>query len=92
MRPVETGAGQEAHRSMIEARMHTVAVEFDFVQPAVAFRRRVDQLRQLRRDPLWQRRRFAPLPARYGARHDGRHQRVTRPAHWNAALQRGNTA
>jgi hypothetical protein len=27
-------------------------------------------LRQLRRDPLRQRRRFAPLPARYGARHD----------------------
>ena len=51
--------------------MHAIAVVFDFVEPLVAFGRRVDQLRQLRRDPLWQRRRFAPLPARYGARHDG---------------------
>jgi hypothetical protein len=28
--------------------MQLVAVRFDFVQPAFAFRRRVDQLRQLR--------------------------------------------
>ena len=32
--------------------MHAVAVEFDFVQPAVAFRRRIDQFAQLRSDPL----------------------------------------
>ena len=31
--------------------MHAVAVEFDFVEPGVAFRRRVDQLCELRRDP-----------------------------------------
>jgi hypothetical protein len=28
-------------------------VEFDFVQPLVAFRRGVDELGQLRPDPLW---------------------------------------
>jgi hypothetical protein len=39
---------------MIEARMHAVAVIFDFVQPLVAIRRGVDQLRELRRDPLRQ--------------------------------------
>jgi hypothetical protein len=39
---------------MIEARMHAVAVEFDFMQPLVAFRRRGDQLGQLRPDPLRQ--------------------------------------
>ena len=31
---------------------HAVAVVFNFVQPLVALRRRVDQLRELRRDPL----------------------------------------
>jgi hypothetical protein len=31
--------------------MHAVAVVFDFVQPAVAIRRGVDQLRELRRNP-----------------------------------------
>jgi hypothetical protein len=35
--------------------MHTVAVELDFVQPLVAFRRRADQLRELRHDPVRQR-------------------------------------
>lgn len=34
-------------------------------------RRRVDQLRKLRRDPLRQRGRLGAPPARYGARHDG---------------------
>jgi hypothetical protein len=33
MRPVQAGAGQEAHRAAIDARMHAVAVEFDLVQP-----------------------------------------------------------
>ena len=54
MRPVEPGAGQQLHRSAIEARMHAVAVEFDFVQPLIALRRRVDELRELRRDPVRQ--------------------------------------
>jgi hypothetical protein len=31
--------------------LHAVTVEFDFVQPLVAFRRRVDELGQLRPDP-----------------------------------------
>jgi hypothetical protein len=39
-----------------------------FVQPLVAVRRGVDQLRELRRDPRRQRRRIG-LPARYAARH-----------------------
>jgi hypothetical protein len=42
MGPVELGAGEELDRAAIEARMHAVAVEFDFVQPirAPAPRRR----------------------------------------------------
>ena len=48
--------------------MHAVAVIFDWSHWSPR-RCRVDQLRKLRRDPLWQRRRFAPLPARYGAGH-----------------------
>ena len=32
--------------------MQAVAVEFDFVQPLAALRRGVDQLRELRPDPL----------------------------------------
>jgi hypothetical protein len=37
--------------------MHAVAVEFDFIQPLVAFRRGVDELRELRRDPSGESRR-----------------------------------
>jgi hypothetical protein len=32
--------------------MHAIAVEFDFVQPVVAVRRRLDQLAELRPDPF----------------------------------------
>jgi hypothetical protein len=39
---------------MVEPRMHAVAVIFDFVEPLVAVRRRIDQLRELRQDPLRQ--------------------------------------
>jgi hypothetical protein len=35
-----------------DQRLAAVAVVFDFVQPAVAVRRRVDQLRELRPNPL----------------------------------------
>jgi hypothetical protein len=42
---------------MVEARMQAVAVEFDFMEPLVAFWRRGDQLGQLRPDPLRQSRR-----------------------------------
>ena len=38
----------------VEAGMHAVAVELDFVQPVVAVRRRLDQLRKLRRDAFRQ--------------------------------------
>jgi hypothetical protein len=68
MRPVEPGAGEKPHAAAIEGRMHAVAVEFDFVQPGVAFRRRVDQLRELRRDPL---RQGGGAWTRYRPRHAG---------------------
>ena len=42
MRPVEPGARKQFHRAAVEARVHTVAVEVDFVEPLIAFRRRVD--------------------------------------------------
>jgi hypothetical protein len=38
------GASQQLHRTAVEARVHAIAVVFDFVEPLVAFRRRVDQL------------------------------------------------
>jgi hypothetical protein len=47
----------EVTRAMVEARMQPVAVEFDFVQPLIAFRRGVDELRELRRDPSGESRR-----------------------------------
>ena len=34
--------------------MHAVAVEFDFVEPLIAFRPRIDELGELRRDPCRQ--------------------------------------
>jgi hypothetical protein len=50
--------------------MHAIAVEFDFVEPLIAVRRRVDQLGELRRDPFGQSGRDA-APARYRPRHAG---------------------
>ena len=50
-------------------RVHAVAVEFDLVQPLIAFRRRVDQLGELRRHPFRQGRRVRT--ARYRPRHAG---------------------
>ena len=47
--------------------MHAEAVIFDFMQPLVAVRRRVDQLRELRRNPF--RQYDGASLARYGARH-----------------------
>jgi hypothetical protein len=49
MGPVEPGARQQLDRTAVEPRMHAVAVELDYVQPLVAVRRGVDQLRELRR-------------------------------------------
>ena len=52
MRPIEPGTRQHADIAAIEPRMHAVAVEFDFVQPFIAFRCRVDEFGQLRPDPF----------------------------------------
>ena len=57
--PVEPGARQQLHRAAVEAGMHAVAVIFDFVQPLIAFRRGVDELGELRPDPL---RKLAAFP------------------------------
>ena len=65
MRPVEPGACEQLHRAAIEARMHAVAVEFDFVQPLIAVRRRVDELGKLRQYPLRQRTWVGGPPAFY---------------------------
>ena len=54
MRPVEPGARQQLHRAAVEPGIYAVAVKLDFVQPVVAFRCRVDELRELRRDPVRQ--------------------------------------
>jgi hypothetical protein len=48
MGPIEPRAGEELYRAAIEARMHAVAVELDFVQPLIAFRRRVNEFGELR--------------------------------------------
>jgi hypothetical protein len=70
MRPVESSARQQLRRAAVEARMHAVAVEFDFMQPGVAVRRRVDQLCELRRDPLREGGRSAAAGG-YRTRHAG---------------------
>ena len=51
--------------------MHAVAVVFDFVEPLVAVRRSVDQLRKLRPDPLRKRGRIVAPLAHYRLRHEG---------------------
>jgi hypothetical protein len=48
--------------------MHAVAVELDFVEPRRAFRRRVDELSELRPDPFRQTGNFGARPARYRPR------------------------
>lgn len=54
MGPIEPVAGEKPHLAMVEARMHAVTVELDFVQPLVALRRGVDQPGELRLDPFGQ--------------------------------------
>jgi hypothetical protein len=49
---------------MIEARMHAVAVELDFVEPIGSVRRLVDKLGQLWADPLRQTGRIGSRSAR----------------------------
>ena len=51
--------------------MHAVAVEFDFVEPLVAVRRRVDKLGELRPDPLRQSRRTGARAAHSRSGHAG---------------------
>src|SRR5712692_2500271 len=72
MRPVEPGAGQQLDGAPVQPRMHAVAVELDLVQPFGAFRRRVDELRQLRPDPLRETGLLGSRLARYRPRHAGR--------------------
>jgi hypothetical protein len=69
--PVEPGAGQQFDAAAVEARMYPVAIIFDFVEPLVAVRRRLDQLRQLRRDEFRQTGRAGAREERYGTRHVG---------------------
>ena len=56
MRPVKPGAGQQADRAPVQAGMHPVAVEFDFVEPVWPVRRLVHQPGELRFDPAGERR------------------------------------
>ena len=51
VRPVKAGACEQLHRAAVEPRMHAVAVVVEFMQPSVAVRGRIDQLRELRLDP-----------------------------------------
>ena len=53
-RPRARRNGAEPHRAMIEARMHAVAVELDFVQPVGPVRRLIDKLGELRPYPFRQ--------------------------------------
>jgi hypothetical protein len=76
VRPVQPGAGQQLDRAAVEPRMHAVAVIFDFMQPLIAVRRSLDQLRQLRCNPLRQRGRIGAPP-----RGRARHGTVIRLAH-----------
>jgi hypothetical protein len=63
MRPVTPGVGQQPDRAPVQVGMHPVAVEFDFVEPSRPFRWVVDQLDELRFDPIRQRRRFGSRPS-----------------------------
>jgi hypothetical protein len=79
----------------VEARMEAVAVEFDFMQPGVAVRRRVDQLCELRRDPLREAARSAAAGG-YRTRHAGRGEglrcrRMRRVAYPSATARRAPT-
>jgi hypothetical protein len=49
-----------------------VAVELDFVEPLIAFRRRVDEPGELRPDPLRQSSGLGARPACYRPHHAGR--------------------
>jgi hypothetical protein len=61
--------------------MHAVAIELDFVQPRWPLRRCVDELGELRRDPVRQTGLLGARLARYPSRHAGSDRAVTAPAH-----------
>jgi hypothetical protein len=67
---VQSSPVRVSSRAAVEARVHAVAAEFDFVQPLGPLRRRVDKLRELRPDPFRQSGR-GRAPARYRPRHPG---------------------
>jgi hypothetical protein len=62
--PVEPGAGQRPDGAVIEARMHAVAVELDFVQPIRPVGRFLHEFGQLLRDPFRRTRRIGARRAR----------------------------
>jgi hypothetical protein len=74
--PIETGAGDQPYAAAIEARVHAIAVELDFVEPAGPIRRCVDKLRELRLDPLRQSGRIGGPPMRYRSWHTGSGERL----------------
>jgi hypothetical protein len=64
---------------MIEARIHAVAVEFDFMQPLIAIRRGDVKLGELRLDPAGQRNRIsAPRGINVGRQFVGDGSRLSR--------------
>jgi hypothetical protein len=74
---VEPGPGEQAHRPAIEARVQTVAVEFDFLQPVGSVRRFLDKLGKLRPYPLRQSGSVG-APGPYRPRHVGSGKRLLR--------------
>jgi hypothetical protein len=84
MGPVEPGAGQKPDRAAIQAGMHPVAVEFDFVEPLRPIRRLVDESGELRFDPAGERHQLGAPPStkrpRHVFRHDGARWRRSIPA------------
>jgi hypothetical protein len=50
--PIEAGPSQELYASIVDARHHAVSVQFDFMQPLRARRRRLDRMGKLRSDEL----------------------------------------
>jgi len=69
MRPVEPGAGQQPGGASVQPGMHPVVVEFDFLQPLRSVGWLVDELGELRFDPIRQRGRLRPLPSQQRACH-----------------------
>jgi hypothetical protein len=72
----ESSPVRVSSRAAIEARMHAVAVELDFVQPFRSVGRRVDELGELWLDPLRQPGRSGAGLARYRPRRAGSVRRL----------------